>query len=115
MKPALAILALLCVAMVPPLPDVKRPHKSAAVHQGRAALDQISKPKLSVLPSPTTNTFAWQYPPDIAASDMWWNIESSTDLRNWSVLVSNASGVCEVNVKKTDALRAYRISGRVSP
>jgi hypothetical protein len=115
MKIALAILALLCVAMVPPVPNVKRPHKSAAVHQGRAAMDQIAKPKLIVLPRPTTNSLAWQYPPVVVAADMWWNIESSTDLRKWSVLVSNASGVCEVNVKKTEPLRAYRLSGRLSP
>jgi hypothetical protein len=113
--PIVAILALLCVAMVPPMPIVKRAHQSAAVHQGRAAMDQISKPNLIVLPAPTTNVFVWRYPPGVVAENWFWNIEASKDLRNWSVLISNASGPGEVRVKRTDPPGFYRLSGRPSP
>jgi hypothetical protein len=115
LKPALAILALLCVAMVPPVPTVKHAHKSAAVHQGRAALDQIAKSKLIVLPVPTTNTFVWRYPPGVMAANWFWNVEASRDMKSWSVLISNATGSGEVRVKRTDPPGFYRLSGRSSP
>jgi hypothetical protein len=115
MKAMLAILVLLCVAMVPPVPTVKHTHQSAAVHQGRAALDQLAKAKLIVLPAPTTNAFAWQYPPGVVAANLWWSVEASSDLANWSVLVSNATGPGEVRVKRTDPPAFYRLSGRLSP
>jgi hypothetical protein len=114
-KPALAILAMLCVAMVPPVPTVKRAHQSAAVHQGRAALDLIAKPKLIVLPAPTTNSFDWRYPPSVVAANWFWNVEASSDLSHWSVVVSNATGPAEVRVKRTDPPGFYRLCGRPSP
>jgi len=54
MKLWLGILVFLClgasVPLVPTLP--KRPHKSAAIHQGRAALDLIAKaPRAALAPS----------------------------------------------------------------
>jgi hypothetical protein len=114
-KPAFAILALLCVAMVPPVPTVKRNHVSALVPRGTGAAKLIVKPKMIVLPAPTTNTFAWRYPPGVAAASLWWSIESSPDLRNWSVLISNASGPAEVRVKRTDPPGFFRLAGRSSP
>ena len=115
MKAALAILVLLCLGMVPPVPTVRRPHQSAAVHQGRAALDQIAKPKLIVLPTPTTNIFAWQYPPGVVVTNWFWNVEGSSDLANWTVVISNASGPGEVRVKRTDPPGFFRLAGRLSP
>ena len=115
MKIALAILALLCVAMVPPVPTVKRVHQSAAVHQGRAALDQIAHPKLIVLPAPTTNSCAWRYPSNVVASNWFWSVEASSDLAHWSVVISNASGPGEVRVKRTDPPGFFRLAGRLSP
>lgn len=96
-------------------PFPKRPNKSAAIHQGAGAAVLITKLAVIVPPSSRTNTIVWKYPPGIVASNLWWNVESSTDLRTWSVLVSNASGVYAVNVTKTAPLRAYRIAGRLSP
>lgn len=112
MRAALAILSLLCVAMVPPVPAIKRSHKSAAVHQGAGAVRLISK---VVLPATMTNTFVWQYPPGVAAENLWWNIEASSDLAHWSVVISNASGPGEVRVKRTDPPGFFRLSGRSSP
>ena len=114
---------LVCLCMVvclgaalPPLPPKpKRPHKSAAVHQGAGAAALISKLSVIVPPSPVTNTIVWQYPPGLVASNLWWNIEASTDLAHWSVLVSNASGASEVSVNKGAPLQVYRLSGRLSP
>src|ERR1017187_9249692 len=113
MKAGLSILALLCVAKVPPLPTVKRAHQSAAVHQGRAALDQIAKPKLIVLPVPMTNSFTWRYSPGTNPSNLWWSVEASRDLKSWSVLISNASGATEVHVKRTDPPGFYRLCGQI--
>ena len=112
MKPLVAILILLCLGMVPPVPTVKRAHKSAAVHQGAGAARLISK---AVLPTTTTNTFVWQYPPGIVEANWFWNIEASSDLSNWIVLISNASGPGEVRVKRTDPPGFYRLSGRSLP
>ena len=98
--------------MVPPPPVVKRPHKSAAVHQGAGAAKLIAK--LVVL-APTTNTFVWRYPAGLDPSTRWWAVEASSDLANWSVVISNASGPGEVRVKRTDAPRFYRLSGRLTP
>lgn len=114
---------LVCLCMVaclgaslPPLPPKpKLPHASAAVHQGAGAAALISKLAVIVPPSPTTNAIAWQYPPGLVASNLWWNIEASTDLAHWSVLVSNASGVCEVRVLRTEPARVYRLCGRMYP
>ena len=115
MKYVLAVLVLLCVAMVPPVPTVKRAHQSAAVHQGRAALDLIAKPKLIVLPATTTNSFDWRYPPGVVAANWFWNVEASSDLANWITVVSNASGPAEVRVKRTDPPGFFRLAGRLSP
>ena len=113
LKPALAILALLCVAMVPPVPTVNRPHKSAAVHQGAGAAKLIAK---AVIPSPpTTNIFSWQFAPGTTPSNLWFNIESSSDLAHWSVVISNATGPGEVRVKRTDPPGFFRLAGRISP
>lgn len=112
MRAAFVLLSLACLgAMLPPF--IPRPHKSSAVHQGAGALALISRyPALS---SPTTNSFLWQYPPGINPSNFWWNIEVSTDLVHWSVLVSNASGEYADTSVRTNSLRVYRISGRLEP
>lgn len=100
-------------ALTPPLPPVpKRNHVSAAVHQGQGAAKLIAKAVLP--PAPTTNTIAWQYPPGIDPSARWWNVETSTDLTTWSVLVSNATGEASINVSKSQPLQAFRLSGRLS-
>jgi hypothetical protein len=112
-KTALAILALLCVAMVPPVPAIKRPHKSAAVHQGAGSAKLIAK---ALVPAPpTTNTFTWKYPPGIMAANWFWNVEASSDLANWITVISNASGPGEVRVKRTDPPGFFRLEGRPSP
>ena len=98
---------------VPPLP--KRPHKSAVVTQGDGAAKLVAKAVVIVPPSPTTNTIAWQYPPDVVASNLWWNIEATTDLRTWTVLVTNATGASEITVNKATPLQAYRLSARLTP
>jgi hypothetical protein len=98
---------------VPPFP--KRPNQSAVIHQGAGSAALISKLAVIVPPSPRTNTIVWKYPTGIVASNLWWNVESSTDLRTWSVLVSNATGPAEVRVKRTDPPGFYRLAGRLSP
>jgi hypothetical protein len=97
----------------PPSPPVpKRPHKSAAIHQGAGAAKLISK----IVPSISrTNTFTWLYPPGLDPSQFWWNIESSTDLKNWTVLVTNASGPYSVNVNKSTPLSIYRLRAKLTP
>jgi hypothetical protein len=112
MKPALAILALICVAMVPPVPSVKH-HKSAAMERGAGATKLIAK--IAPKPTPTTNTTVWLYSPSINPLNLWFNIEASSDLAHWSVVVSNASGPGEVRVKRTDPPGFFRLAGRSSP
>ena len=94
----------------PPLP--KRPHKSAAVHQGAGAAALI---KPMVVTVPKTNVIVWQYPATINPSNYWWDIQTSTNLQTWSVLVTNASGEIVVTVKKTVPLQVYRLSAKLSP
>ena len=105
--------ALVAFAALPPIPIIKRPHKSAAVERGAGATKLISK--IVPAPGPTTNTSVWIYPPSINPSNLWFNIEASSDLQNWSVLISNASGPGEVRVKRTDPPGFYRLCGRPSP
>ena len=100
---------------VPPIPPVPaRPHKSAAIHQGAGAAALIVKPLIITLVS-LTNSVVWQYPPSVNPSNLWWNIESSTDLYHWEVAISNASGQSAINVKPTEPLRVFRLSGRTQP
>ena len=51
---------------------------------------------------PVTTIIVWKYPASVNPSNLWWAIESSTDLRTWSVLVSNASGEATVNIKRSE-------------
>ena len=112
--PAL-VFVLLCVAASLPLRP-KVPHKSAAVHQGAGAAALIAKLAVIVPPAPTTNIIVWQYPPSIVASNLWWNIEQAPNpIGPWTVLVTNATGACEIIVNKAEPLRAYRLSGRLLP
>ena len=107
-------LVLLCTAAsLPPAPPVShRPHKSALVERGAGARALIAK----IVPSVSrTNTFTWFYPPGIDPASFWWNIESSTDLKNWTTLVTNASGSFDVHVNKSQPLSVYRLRGRLSP
>ena len=107
----LPIIALVCVAaMVAPTPPKppKTPPKPAPEQQGASVV-------VIVPPSPRTNIIAWKYPAGLVPSNYWWNVESSTDLRHWSVVIRNATGAYQVTAKKTDRLRAYRISGRLTP
>jgi hypothetical protein len=111
MKYLLLISALCLGASLPPAPPAShRPHKSAAVHQGAGAARLIAKivPSVSI-----TNTFTWQY--SVNPSNYWWNIESSTDLKTWTTLVTNASGPYSVNVNKSQPLSIYRLRARLSP
>lgn len=107
------ILALLCVALTPP-PLPKRPHKSAAVNQGAGALALISQPKVATVKTNSV-TFVWQYPAGVNPSNLWWSVMSSTDLRNWTVAISNASGNSTVTVQRIEPIRVYRLSGRNTP
>lgn len=105
------MLALLCLAAtIPPIP--KANHRSASIHQGAAAAKLLIKPSIV---TPRDTLIVWQYPPSINSSNYWWNIETSTDLKRWSVLVSNASGDASVTVGKSKPLRVYRLSGRLNP
>lgn len=105
------LLALLAVAAVP-TPLLQR-HKSAAVERGAGAAKLIAK--TAPAPSPETNVSVWQYPPSINPSNLWFNIEASSDLKNWSVVISNASGPGEIHVKRTDPPGFFRLAGRLSP
>lgn len=112
MRPAVIILALFCLALsLPPAP--KRPHRSAAIHQGAGALALL---KQAPPPQPpVSRTIDWVYPPGINPSALWWNVESSTDLRHWIVVITNASGNNSLTVNKAEPLRAFRLSGRSQP
>jgi hypothetical protein len=96
----------------PPVPTIKRPHKSAAVHQGAGSAKLIAKIVPVVV---ATNTTVWAYPPSIKPSNYWWNIEWSADFQSWSVVVSNASGPCDIHVNKLEPIIFYRLAGRLSP
>lgn len=109
----LLLAVLFCVAAtVPPVPKLKQHHRSAAVERGAGAKALI---KPMVVAVPVVNTFVWQYPSSVNPSNLWWNIETSSDLRSWSVAVSNASGVTTVNVNKQQPLQVYRLAGRLTP
>jgi hypothetical protein len=102
---------------------IKRPHKSAAVHQGAGAVKLIAR--IAPAPPATTNTTVWQYPTTILLpnntelvfnpSNYWWSIEASSDLAHWSVVISNATGPGEIRVKRTDPHGFFRLEGRLSP
>jgi hypothetical protein len=107
------LLPILCIAAsIPPLP--KAPHRSAAVTQGMGAAKLIAK---VVAPSaPRTNSFAWKYPDGMNPAAFWWDIQTAPNAAGpWTVLITNASGVCEVSVNRNEALRLYRLSAKVSP
>ena len=97
---ALCVSAWSIVTSPPPLPTVKRPHKSAAVERGAGAKALIAPPPSAGVP--VTTIIVWKYPASVNPSNLWWAIESSTDLRTWSVLVSNASGEATVNIKRSE-------------
>lgn len=106
------LLAMLCVAATLP-PLVKVGHKSAALTQGMGAKALIAK---VVLPAaPRTNVFEWRYPPGLNAQSYFWDIQTSTDLKTWTTIITNASGACEVTVNRTEALRLYRLALKLSP
>jgi hypothetical protein len=99
-------------ATPPPIPVSKRPHKSAAVHQGAGSAKLIAK--IVPAPTPRTNSIPWLYPPGIVASNYWWDIQqASMPTGPWSVLVTNASGAFDVHVNKYESLRIYRLSAKV--
>lgn len=108
---AIALIGLLCIAAtIPPLP---KHYRSGEVPRGAGASKLIAKVTVT---QPWTNTFTWQYPASIDPASMWWNIEQATSVKGpWSVLISNATGAAEVTVDRKDALRVYRLSGRISP
>lgn len=118
MKHFAIILALFCISasQPPPMPptpkSVKHWKHAIGVTQGAGALSLIT-PKSVALPA--VYTFYWQYPAGLNPYDFWWNVESSTDLKNWSVIITNASGESTVNASKSDPLRVYRLSGRLKP
>lgn len=51
----------------------------------------------------------WKYG-NLTASNYWWNIEVSTDLRTWTTLVTNASGPHDVTA--TNKQEFFRLKGR---
>ena len=104
MKLWLLISLAALAAWLPPIPQLPpRYHKPGGV-----------SPKIVPAPVLVTNELHWIYPTSMA-SRYWWNVETSTDFTNWSVLVSNASGVTEVQISQNEALRAYRLMGRLQP
>ena len=96
----------------PKLPPKKRHYKSGEVPRGTGAKALISKVSI---PVSRTNVFLWTFPQGLHPEIYFWNIEQSTDLAHWSVLVSNASGVSEVRVLRTEPARVYRLCGRMYP
>lgn len=104
-----ALIALTCVAAaLPPVPPAKRVYRHAEVTQGMGAAKLIAT---VMPPAPSTNTFAWQYPPGINPSNYFWNIESAASVKGpWSVVVTNASGAQDVTVNRNESLRLYRLS-----
>jgi hypothetical protein len=111
-KPVLAILALLCIAAMPPNPPKSRHYKSGEVPRGAGSRALIAK---VVIPVARTNAFLWKFPEGLHPESYFWNIEASSDLANWTVVISNASGATEVRVKRTDPPGFYRLCGRPSP
>ena len=90
---------------------MKKPHKPTAVERGAGAAKLIAKIAPAPVQVPRTNTIIWKYSGN--PSNLFWNVESSIDLKSWSVIISNASGPSEFTVKKSEPLRAYRLSGRL--
>jgi hypothetical protein len=105
--------ALYAVNAPPPLPVAKKHYRSGEVARGAGAAKLIAK--AAPLAPPHTNSITWLYPANLNPSNFWWNVEASTDLTNWVVVITNASGTCEVTVNRNEALRIYRLSGRFSP
>jgi hypothetical protein len=106
---------------VPPVPKIakaraklSRKAKAAVVTQGAGAGALIMK-AVVVVAAPRTNVFPWIYPKTIAASNYWWNLETSTDLWNWAVVCSNATGDYTVTNNKAEARRWWRLHGRTTP
>lgn len=80
------------VAMVPPVPTVKRPHKSAAVHQGAGAAKLISK---AVVVVPWSRTFAYSF---YRPTNDWingllvaWDTKAQRFLTNYAQIQSSPS------------------------
>lgn len=97
MRRALAILVLLCLGLSgPPLAPVpKRPHKSAAVHQGRGALDLIAKaPRAAVAPSVRLD---WDYTGD--PTSIVFNVRClkgplAAPAASWPIVATVTSNAC---------------------
>lgn len=109
-------LALLCVsATPPPLPKVKKVYRPATgVTKGAGAAALIAKPLAVSTNKPKEWTINWQYRQSLVASNYWWNLEASTDMRKWSVLQSNVTGTVTVTNKPSERFRAFRLSGRLT-
>jgi hypothetical protein len=106
------LLTLSCLAASPPpVPRLKHRH-AQGVTQGAGALALI---KRTAVLQPRVVTIDWQYPPGLEPANFFWNVEGSTDLKMWSVIITNASGVNTVTVNRNEPLRVFRLSGRLSP
>ena len=89
--------------------------RSYGQSQGDGAKALLKHPKpaaqLRVVIVPgKTNVFTWRYPR--GATNYWWNLEGSTNLKNWVVIVSNVSGDLAVNATRRDPMKLYRLIGR---
>lgn len=102
--PLAAIVLALAVAAarVPPLPPPPTPpprrHSS----------------KIVVTGLPQSWYATWKLPP--GATNYFWSIETSTNLRDWVTLVPNASGPLTIlNPQTNQGPRFYRARGRLNP
>ena len=116
---ALAFSLTAAAPSIPPLPPLKkkplRASASSLTTKGAGAFALITKAAVIAPPALRTNTFPWRYPAAINPGNLWWNLETTTNLRTWSVIVSNATGDFTLTNNKTPGLRAYRLVGRANP
>jgi hypothetical protein len=118
------LVTMVAVAAVPPVPKIANRRSqiskrtALAATQGAGAMALISKPMAPPTLEVTgwrTNTLTWLYPKTINASNYWWNLETSTDFKTWTVVCSNATGIYTWTNDKTDRVRVFRLKGRSTP
>ena len=102
----------------PPLPKVMAVHRKVRITQttqGAGAAALIAKAAIVIPPVARTNVMAWRYPSTINPNALWWNLEASTNMRQWSLVQSNATGSLTVTNNRAERMRVFRLVGRVNP
>jgi hypothetical protein len=106
------VLALLSVAStLPPMPKFYNAPKGTT--QGAGALALITKPKLAVtVVAPGREwVVAWRYG-NVQSNLYYWDLQTSTNLRTWTVLRSNVTEGVTVTNNLAEKCRFYRLRGR---